>query len=45
MTAVKNSFVMQEQWKAYQRNFDYAADVNFEYACDMVVQIMDEISI
>lgn len=44
MTAVKNSFVMQEQWQAYQRNFEYAADVNFEDACDTVVQILDEIN-
>jgi predicted nucleotidyltransferase component of viral defense system len=44
MTAVKNSLVMQEQWKAYQQNFEYAADVDFEDACDTVVQIMDEIS-
>ena len=44
MTTVKNSLVMQEQWKAYQRNFEYATDVNFEDACDTVVQIMDEIS-
>ena len=44
MTTVKNSLVMQEQWKAYQRNFEYATDVNFEDACDAVVQIMDEIS-
>ena len=45
MTAVKNSPAMQEQWKAYQQNFEYAADVDFEDACDTVVQIMDEISI
>ena len=44
MTTVKNSLVMQEQWKAYQRNFEYATDVNFEDVCDTVVQIMDEIS-
>lgn len=44
MTTVKNSLVMQEQWKTYQRNFEYATNVNFEDACDTVVQIMDEIS-
>ena len=43
MTTVKNSLVMQEQWQTYQRNFEYAADLNFEDACDTVVQIMDEI--
>ena len=43
MLTVKNSRIMQEQWLAYQRNFEYAVDVNFEDACDTVVQIMDEI--
>lgn len=43
MATVKNSLAMQEQWQTYQRNFEYAADVNFEDACDTVVQIMDEI--
>ncbi len=41
MTAVKNSAAMQEQWKAYQQNFEYAADVDFEDACDTVMQIME----
>ena len=41
MTAVKKSPAMQEQWKAYQQNFEYAADVDFEDACDTVVQIME----
>jgi len=43
MAAVKNSRVMQEQWRAYQRNFEYATDVNFDDICDTVVQVMDEV--
>lgn len=44
METVKNSKVMQEQWKRYQRNFEYAADINFEDACDTVIQIMEEMT-
>lgn len=45
METVKSSKVMQEQWQAYQKNFEYAKDVDFMDACDMVVQVMDEINI
>jgi predicted nucleotidyltransferase component of viral defense system len=44
METVKNSQVMQEQWQAYQKNFEYAKDVDFKDACDMVVQVMDEMN-
>lgn len=37
MDTVKNSKVMQEQWQAYQKNFEYAKDVGFQDACDMVL--------
>lgn len=43
MEAVKNSKVMHEQWRAYQKNFKYAKDVDFIDACDTVVKVMDEI--
>ena len=43
MESVKESKDMQEQWSGYQRNFEYASDIKFEDACDVVVQIMDEI--
>lgn len=45
MESVKESKVMQEQWSGYQKNFEYAADVTFEDACETVVQIMDELKI
>ena len=32
---------MTKQWRAYQRDFEYAADINFNEVCDTVVQIMD----
>lgn len=43
MKTVKKSKVMLELWKAYQKNFEYAKDVDFIDACNMVVQIMNEI--
>ncbi|MDD3369099.1 MAG: nucleotidyl transferase AbiEii/AbiGii toxin family protein [Lachnospiraceae bacterium] len=43
MESVKESKVMQEQWAGYQKNFEYAADVRFEDACETVVRIMDEL--
>ncbi len=43
MESVKESKIMQEQWVGYQKNFEYAADVKFEDACETVVRIMDEL--
>lgn len=43
MNTVKKSEVMQRQWKNYQKDFEYAADIVFEDACDVVVALMDEI--
>ena len=43
MDSVKESKVMQEQWIGYQKNFEYASDVEFDAACETVVQIMDEL--
>lgn len=37
MKTVKKSKIMQEQWKAYQKNFEYAKDVDFIDAYNMVV--------
>ena len=39
MIAVKDSQVMKEQWQAYQRNFEYAADVDFQDACDTIIPV------
>ena len=44
MNAVKNSEVMQRQWNNYQKDFDYAIDILFEDVCDVVVELMDNLS-
>ena len=43
MDTVKKSEVMQRQWKDYQKAFEYAADIAFEDACGVVVELMDGI--
>ena len=44
MDAVKGSEVMQRQWKNYQKDFEYAEEIAFEGACDVVVELMDGMS-
>ena len=41
MNTVRNSEVMQRQWKNYQKDFEYATDIAFKDACDAVMQLMD----
>lgn len=43
MDVVRNSEIMQKQWKNYQKDFEYATDIIFEDVCDIVLKIMDEI--
>lgn len=43
MERVKNSTVMQEQWKKYQQEFDYASDITFEDTCDTVISVMNSL--
>ena len=43
MDMVRNSEVMQRQWKNYQKDFEYAMDISLEDACDVVVELMDEV--
>ena len=38
---VRNSDVMIKQWKTYQKDFEYVADISFDDVCDAVVQMMD----
>ena len=40
---VKKSEVMRRQWKNYQKDFEYATDIAFEDACDVVVELMDDL--
>ena len=41
MGTVRNRDVMQKQWDNYQKDFEYAADIAFRDACDVVVQLMN----
>ena len=43
MDTVKNSEVMLRQWKNYQKDFEYAADIVFEDVYDVVVELLDEV--
>lgn len=43
MDIVKSSEVMQSQWIHYQKDFEYAMDIKFEDACDVVVHLLDVI--
>lgn len=38
---VRNSKVMHEQWLNYQKDFEFAEDVEFEETCNAVEHIMD----
>ncbi len=38
---VRNSDIMIKQWKNYQKDFEYAADIGFDEVCDAVAQMMD----
>ena len=42
MDTVKNSDIMQKQWKNYQKDFEYAEDISLEDTCDTVVNLMEE---
>lgn len=42
MEVVRNSEIMQKQWKNYQKDYEYAMDIIFEDVCDIVLKIMDE---
>lgn len=44
MERVKDSTVMQDQWRKYQQEFDYAADIAFVDTCDTVISVMNTIN-
>lgn len=37
---VRNSETMNKQWKNYQNDFEYAREVSFDDACNLVIEIM-----
>lgn len=44
METVKNSDIMNKQWLNYQKDFEYADDISFEETCDVVIQIMNNLT-
>lgn len=40
---VRNSSFMHDQWKKYQRNFDYAKGIGFGETCDVVLEVMNNL--
>lgn len=42
MDIVRSSEIMKKQWNNYQKDFEYATDIMFEDACDVVVQLLGE---
>lgn len=45
MEIVKSSEVMHKQWLNYQKDFEYAADIDFADTCNTVAQIMDAVGL
>lgn len=43
MEMVRNSEAMTRQWKNYQKDFDYAAGIEFKETCDAVIRTMDSL--
>ena len=41
MQVVRNSPVMNRQWDDYRKDFEYAAEIEFEETCDAIITIMD----
>ena len=39
---IRDSSVMKQRWKSYQKDFDYAKDINFEDVCDAVLLITNQ---
>lgn len=44
MDQVSSSPVMNEQWRKYQAEFSYAADVTFRETCAAVQTVMREVT-
>lgn len=45
MNTVKDSEIMQKRWDNYQKDFEYATDIVFEDACNVVVELMNSLAI
>lgn len=42
---IKASHQMQNLWKKYQNNFDYARDISFDEVCNTIQSIMSEVMV
>lgn len=40
ISVVRTSDVMRGQWKNYQKDFEYAQNIEFDEVCDVIVQMM-----
>lgn len=43
MKIVRSSEIMNQQWKNYRKDFDYAYGIEFAEVCDAVVWLMDKV--
>lgn len=41
ISVVRNSGVMRKQWQTYQKDFEYAENIEYDEVCDVIVQMMD----
>ena len=44
MEVVRKSEVMKRQWNDYRKEFEYAAEIEFEDTCDTVISLMNQLS-
>lgn len=43
MKDIRKSEILRKQWSKYRNDYDYAKDISFDNACDIVEKIMHEI--
>ena len=43
MEVVRNSEAMNRQWSNYRKDFDYATNIEFTEACDVVGRVMNNL--
>ena len=43
MGQIVKSSAMQQHWKTYQRDYEYAREVEFSSACETIIKIMDSL--
>ena len=43
LEAIQSSEIMQNHWRRYQKDFEYANDISFEATCNSVRNLMEQI--